>query len=302
VPFLVTPLDFALIGAQKCATTWFYDCLSEHPQLQLPADKREIAYFGGPLFRERGESWFEQRYAGAKGERLRGDISVEYLNDRGSAALLRREFPHVKVVAVMRDPVERAISAYFWYYRKGLVHDDLDTALARELRDVRGGAPAADGATDFLRRSLYRPTLEPWLEAFPPQQVMTVLFEDVSADPASALRSLFTFLGVDPSFTPRAIGSRPKRNAYSLALLGLERLAPVDRNRGRVLKKLMDLANQLLATTRFRRQRPALAPELAGSLRELFDAELVQLDRLVRRLPEANRPGWAEVRSRWRQA
>lgn len=79
-------LDFAVIGAQKCATSWMFYCLTEHPELVLPDKKQEVSYIGGEAFRGNGGAdWFFDRYSVSVSARLRGDVSVDYLYDRSAS-------------------------------------------------------------------------------------------------------------------------------------------------------------------------------------------------------------------------
>ena len=77
-------LDFLVIGAQKCATSWLYYCLKDHPELYLPAKKREIQYLGGRLFHEKGVDWYFSLFQGAHRNQKIGDVSVEYIFDQQS--------------------------------------------------------------------------------------------------------------------------------------------------------------------------------------------------------------------------
>jgi len=113
-------LDFAVIGAQKCATSWMYYCLQDHPEICLPRKKREIAYIGGEQFKKNGPDWFFNRFS-CSTEKTKGDVSVDYLYDGKSATELAKYTDKPKLVISLRNPVRRAISSYYWLCRSGVI-------------------------------------------------------------------------------------------------------------------------------------------------------------------------------------
>ena len=80
-------LDFVVIGSQKCATTWLYDILNQHPAISLPKDKREVEYLGGDLWKKHGDNWYFDLMRSNDNE-IAGDVSVEYIFNKESAKLL----------------------------------------------------------------------------------------------------------------------------------------------------------------------------------------------------------------------
>src|SRR5215472_8103927 len=111
--------DFLVIGSQKCATSWLYDCLNEHPQICMPRHKREIEYIGGQLYKEKGMDWYLSLLGHCNGEKVKGDVSVEYIVNDESPRLLYDLNPNLKFILNVRNPVDRAMSALNWYTRKG---------------------------------------------------------------------------------------------------------------------------------------------------------------------------------------
>ncbi|MGH7669524.1 MAG: sulfotransferase family protein, partial [Gemmatimonadaceae bacterium] len=118
MPEAQPPIGFLVVGAQKGATSWLFYCLREHPQLCLPDKKRESDYIGGPTYRERGEAWYFGLFAGQLPGQLAGAVSVDYLFDTAAADEVWRVAPQAKLIAIVREPVDRAVSAYYWLIRK----------------------------------------------------------------------------------------------------------------------------------------------------------------------------------------
>lgn len=287
----IFPLDFFVVGAQKCATSWLYSCLAEHPDISLPRKKREIHYLGGPVHHQRGDSWFASRYS-TDPSRLRGDVSVDYLEDPKSAVYLSHRFPDAKIIVSLRDPVDRAVSAYYWAYRKGVVHDSLDSTL---LELVDDSTVQSSPAYDFLTRSCYSLKLRNFVQAFGRDKVFALMFERLRESPSAILDETLGFLGADQTFVPRALRTKPKRNSYSLPFIAIERRL----GRNQLLRKVADLTNQLLAGIQGRPTCPPLSSALERSLQDFLRDDLRRLETLLLSLPKCNRVGFDSLREYW---
>ena len=91
------PLNFLVIGAQKCATTWLFECLNEHPDICLPKHKREVEYMGGPLYKEQGgQQWYLSLLNHCDNNKVKGDVSVEYIINNESPQLIYNEMVYTK--------------------------------------------------------------------------------------------------------------------------------------------------------------------------------------------------------------
>src|ERR1700759_3290419 len=90
-------LDFVVIGSQKCASTWIYDCLKNHPQLNLRNSKNEDAYYGGSMYRQKGgDNWYFSQFR--KNAKPKGCVSVEYIEDAAAPSLLHALNSNIKII------------------------------------------------------------------------------------------------------------------------------------------------------------------------------------------------------------
>ena len=235
-------LDFALIGAQKCATSWMYYCLRDHPQICVPDKKLEAGYIGGAMFAENGDEWFFDRFH-CTGGQIKGDVSVEYLFDLSTPeALAHYLLPRPKLLVSLRNPVDRIVSGYFWLIRRGILPNlPIEEGLAPVLAQRPGFPDPLDGPLEeVVRRSCYGPQLDAFADRFGPDALCVVLYDDVARDGLRTIRRIYDFLGVDAGFTPPSLKSAPKRDAYNPALLAIEsRFA-----RNKVVAKLVNYTNQ----------------------------------------------------------
>lgn len=222
-------LNFLVIGAQKCATTWLYECLNTHPQICLPKHKREIEYMGGPLYNENGGlQWYLSLLSHCDNEKVKGDVSVEYIINKYSPQLLHDLNPQMKFILSTRDPVTRAMSAIKWYTRKGALPANEDEIWQGFINAVKTFSPDEDIFSagiyhDVLHRGLYHKLLKNYYDLFDASQFLIIPYEDVQKNPSGVLKSVFSFLNVDESFIPPNIDTKPKKNSNNKLLINIER-------------------------------------------------------------------------------
>jgi hypothetical protein len=277
--------DFLVIGAYKSGSTALHEALRAHPQVFVPAQKGPSFFaFDGvaepdrPLPPGTVRSWddyralFDQAPAGA----VCGEVSPEYLANPRAAGRIRDRVPHVRLVAILRNPVERAFSDYLMYVRDGLEPEaDFGRALDAQAERRRTAAPTGY----YVETGFYGRQLRPYFETFPRERIQVHLFEDFAADPGGVLRSLFAFLGVDP-----ALGRTPER-AVNVSGIPRNALVAAAVRGGRRLAPLLPAAVRSRAKATLARglDRPELAPEHRRRLVELYREDVAELERLLDR-------------------
>ncbi len=203
--------NFIVIGAPKSGTTSLYYYLKQHPDVYLPVQK-ELHYFSfnqlmkntnGPGDRQTLNSlcanWseYERHYSAVQGENAIGDISPSYMYF-GVQERIRQELGLIKIVVMLRNPVEKAYSQYMH-----LIRDQRETLpfyealLAEESRKEQGWS-------DFWRyaeSSLYAERLQAYMNCFGRENVHVILFDQFIKESQSAMVSLFKFLGLNVNVT-----------------------------------------------------------------------------------------------------
>ena len=187
--------DFLVISPPKTGSTWLADNVRRHPGLFVPA-RKEVKYFSsfGDWL---GLEWYLDHFAEA-GDRLKGEASPSYaLLPLDRIRLVRELMPQVKLVFLMRDPVDRAWSHVrhtFRYGEAAFAYRAIPLEEATD-QDWRDGArhPWIVANNDYLGQ------LQRWLSIFPREQFFVGFYEDLARRPESLLRDLFAFLGVDGS-------------------------------------------------------------------------------------------------------
>ncbi len=179
--------DFLGIGALKAGTTYLDAMLRSHPETCMPVGLKEVEFFNRHY--DRGPGWYEQKFRGCAGG-VRGEVSPQYLFDARAAARIAALLPAARLIVTVRDPVQRAFSQYKHWVQETAYQGSFDTFLADH--------PGA------VERGRYFALLAPYLECFPPDQVMIVVFDDLVHQPVPTMQEVYGFVGVDPRHVPPA--------------------------------------------------------------------------------------------------
>lgn len=212
-----------VIGAQRCGTTYLHALLDAHPQVTMARPARpEPKVFSDETLARRGAQWYRDTYfRHACDELILGDKSTSYLEDAEAARRAAEVLGEPHVVAVLRDPVKRAISNWRLSSRHGLETRGLEVALRENLELPTPWDPSRTSVSPYayLERGRYHSYLQPWMEAFP--RTFQVLFlEDLIGDEQSIL-DVWARLGVSSHLAAES----PKEKVNSSGGDGLEVLS-----------------------------------------------------------------------------
>ncbi len=281
--------DFFVIGAQKAGSTYLLRCLGEHPQIFMPP--AEVAFFENGLYSEERIGRFERHFDAARPGQVIGVKRPNVLGLPECPVRLRRHMPDLKLVAILRDPIERAVSGYFHYMRTGMVpivpvEVGLNRLLDGQYRDL-------PRARDILEFGFYGKHLRAYEAVFSRDRFCVTLLDDVRRNARGELDRIFEFLGVRRDFEPSSLDRRPMAAPYSLTRLRLwDAVARyyrewthdgkfLRRRRGIVASPLhaMNLALDHFVWSRlFRARRPRLSPALAARLADLYRDDIESLE------------------------
>lgn len=259
---------FIVIGAAKAATTWIAHQLRTKEHVYMPGP--EPHYFSREFYR--GERWYHEQFSSARDARYIGEKSADYLASERAAARMAAMLPGVRLVAQLRNPVERAYSDYCMLFRRGQVSGD----IARQLN------PATTDAPRFLNDGLYARHLSRYLDHFPQEQLSIILYEDIKARPAEVLAQTCETLGIPQGNSTVPLNARVNDGKAALLPLALRKLP----------KPLKDLAaplrgNPLFEAARSLIARPITYPPLTEDLRvrleDFYHDDIVRLAQLVGR-------------------
>ncbi len=203
---------FFVVGAPKAGTTALARVLRQHPGLFLTAIKEPHHYtvVGPPRFRGPGDARtnaatvtdpraYEALFATA-GSRLPGEASATYLMSPVAPARIRADVPDARILVVLRDPAERAWSAFLHLVREGR-ETTRDFGEALRLESART-ASGWHYLWRYVAAGRYHSQLQNWYAHFPSAQVHVLLDTDLAHDLVGTARGIHRFLGVDPGVVP----------------------------------------------------------------------------------------------------
>lgn len=207
---------FFVVGAQRCGTTYLHRVLHEHPEIVMAEPVRpEPRFFYESALYAKGLDWYEATYFPNDDDRLRGEKSVGYLESDASAQRIADAYPGAPILVMLRDPIARAISHYWFTVENGLEDLPIEEALVREDEGrvatdaewfIAKGQIIAANPYLYLRRGRYVEDLRRWVPLFGRERIHIMIFEDTVGNEA-ALSDLYRFLGVDSGFRPAELRS-----------------------------------------------------------------------------------------------
>lgn len=184
--------NFLYIGPPKSGSSWIYEALRVHPEVYMP-EAKEIYYFD--RYYDRGLKWYEGFFEGAGASKARGEISHDYLFSSDVCDRIKQTIPDARLMACLRNPIERSFSAYLFVKRLGWSKSDFITVATKERPKI-------------VERSCYAKPLRKYIETFGRDRLLLLHFGELKRDPGSFASSMYDFIGVDPDFRPEEVIGR----------------------------------------------------------------------------------------------
>ena len=186
-----------LIGAQKSATTSVYNWLALHPDICAPLSVKDYAFFTREDFFAQGINHLSSFYEGFfNNEKIILQGSVHYIFFEKALKRISEFNPQAKFILILRNPVERAISAYEYALKFNYETLSLKEAFDREEERLMSSEHRVVSELTYKNHGLYNKQIKTFLKYFGKDQIKIVLFEEVSKNPQEVMASLFNFLGV----------------------------------------------------------------------------------------------------------
>jgi hypothetical protein len=187
---------FVIIGAQRCGSTMLRRALADHPEIQFLEpewpEPRSFMRSDAPVSADE----YRERFGKCVG-RVLGEKSTSYIDRPDSAARIANALPGAKIIAIVREPLARAVSHYRFSFQNRAETLDLAEALTPEA-EARSYDTERFSVSPFhyLIRGRYIEHLQPWVEVFGLSRVHVVVFEELVAEPATLSR-VHRYLGVE---------------------------------------------------------------------------------------------------------
>lgn len=191
---------FIVIGAQKCATRWLRTNLGQHPQIFTAGSELHF-WNNGNRVKNLGTDWYRDQFEGWSGEPIIGEATPGYMIWRHHPELvaerMKEHHPDARLIAILRNPVDRAQSAMMHHIRR-----DRIPSGSRLVEVVRERRPPETDWFGLVAGGWYAASLGPFVERFG-DQVLVLFHDDVSADPVRPYQQALRHVGADPDFVPK---------------------------------------------------------------------------------------------------
>ncbi len=225
-PFRMLP-KFIIIGAVRSGTTSLYYNICEHPNI-LPASYDEIGFFD--VNYDLGLNWYKSMFP-LKSENnfskknITGEDTPFYFWREDAANRIKKILPHVKLIIILRNPIDRAFSNYHLGVRGGTENLSFDEAISIELEGLEKNEinkenliKLCDSSRSYIIKSLYYEQMKIWTRKFSKDNLFVTTTEEMSEKPEDVLRKIFEFLQV----SPYKISNPQKRKAVKYSKMKYE--------------------------------------------------------------------------------
>lgn len=287
--------NFLIIGAAKSGTTSLYSYLNQHPQIYMSPVKeprffalegKEINYQGpAKVINQKTINTieeYESLFDGATNETAVGEASTLYLYHPEASEKIKQHIPQAKLIAILRNPVERAFSSYQHLVRDGYETLSFEDALNAEKKRIADNYPPL---WHYQQRGFYYQQLSQYFATFPAEQIKVYLYEDLIKNSSSMLEDIFNFLEVEPNFQPN---TTQKMNASGTPKNKvLHKIITQDNFVKSAVKSLLpkDLRKNLYKKVKKSNLKKdnTIPYNLARQLKETYREDILQLQELLKR-------------------
>ena len=245
--------NFLICGIEKGGTSSLYYYLKAHPEVFM-ASKKEINFFSYNYFR--GVGWYEAHFDGAESAdaHARGEASPLYMAHPEVPRRIAHTIPEAKLLFVLRNPIERAYSEYWFNVNRGVQYPQ--QSFSKIIRKPTG-------YRRYIRKGFYADQIEAFLPHFSRDQLHFIITEEMQQDTRSELQRCFRFLGVsdhEPTISTRHNTAQLPRNRVSEVMLSV--LVPVQiALRPALPARIEGRVKQLMRSTFFTNKEKPQMPE-----------------------------------------
>ncbi len=203
---------FIAIGAPHSGLGLLMKLIAAHPGSvsMIPS----LSYFNTSTFDKKDINWYESQFLHMDAGRVTGECTPLYLSSKEAPVRIARYFPDTKLIAVVRNPIDRAVAHY-------------EQARQSPKKRYSSCAPFLNDHPEAQTLGFYGQQLKEYFGYYSPLQIHVIVYEEMVADPLRTLRDLYVFLGLAPDFVPRVLRpllppeAEPKRRSLIYRLKNL---------------------------------------------------------------------------------
>jgi hypothetical protein len=284
-------------GAPRAGTTSLYYYLRAHPDIYMPALKephffiergikllsetRKLRYLP-PKIIEKQEDYL-RLFSNAQDDQVAGEASVFYLSDEFAPVKIKEMNPRAKIIMLLREPVERAHSAYLLAAREG--SESLPSFYDALQEDNKFMVKFSASASVYISPGLYYQHIKRYLEIFKGEQLCVYLYDDLVSDTGALVKGVCSFLGVSSHETEFS-GLERRYNSYAEPRNNILKWLESSRCLQALAISMLPRGIRPLVHDRLvnrKASKPPLDPRARGFLKSIYHDDVLKLQELIRR-------------------
>lgn len=266
--------NFLVTGAQRSGTTTLYHHFLQHPDIYVNPDVKELKFL---LRMQHGNTPFEsyqEYFTGWKGEKAVGDITPHYLYFEYIPDLIKQYLPDARLITVLRNPIDRAYSAYCYALRTGRERYTFEKAIEKK----RTGRHLID----YVGVGMYAAQLERYYNRFDRNQILVILFDDLTRCGEETMKQIYAFLDVDQTIALKLAdrGDNKQNSAQYPRYPSLHRAWAFSRQIP-VVRDVVKSVNPREIPLPLQGKYPPMRPETREKLKQVYRQDIDRLSQLI---------------------
>ncbi len=279
--------NFLIVGAPKAGTTSLYHYLSEHPQVFM-SEPKEVNYFSKcemaaqglyyNAFKTKNLTEYKKLFVDASDEKAVGEGSVSYLFYPETPTKIKETLPNVKIIILLRSPVDRGYSHYLMDFRMGLTNLFYEEIVYKTSKHKNLNLYYQQ----FVELGLYYEQVKRYLDIFGKEQVKIYLQEDLRIESEKIILDLYNFLDIDSSFM---VDTTQEHNAFSMPKNKLIHKLYASHTIRFITKTIFSNTVKEKVKNLFfeRKKKPKLNQKLRADLTKIYKEDIQKLEKLIDR-------------------
>lgn len=286
--------NLIIAGAQKSASTFIQTILSDHPEVYLP--KQEVPFFEDPDYGNMNIKEFDKIFMNRK-EKVLGIKRPNYLCKPEVGPRLAEIIPNAKVLIILRNPIDRAISAYFHNIKYGFlpplpIEEGLDKVIDGSINSEY------PRAAEIVNDGFYYKCLQLYEHFFQTGNILILLHEDILQNKKMSIQRIYDFLGINSSFNSKNINLTPQKVIYNIKRLKFIRVRnnlvyKYNNKRTRIIghkhifSRIINFSFLFLDEKVLGKflvnEKPQISNKLKRKLTNIYKTDIYNLEKLLRR-------------------
>lgn len=199
---------FFIIGGQRCGTTYLYTILDEHPEICMAKPlKPEPRFFLSEKIGNGFQYYQNTYFDNTKSYKAYGEKSTTYYEKVDAVSNILNCYPEAKFIMIVRDPVKRAVSNYFFSKNNGLETRSIEEVFLEDKAPPAYPSTLSTNPFDYLKRGTYIDYIKPYLKYIKKDKFKIIIFEDF-VENLNSIRGLYEYLEVTSEFIPNSINRK----------------------------------------------------------------------------------------------